>query len=113
MGFRLSCVLDIMQPVRPPTLQQPAEAWGGTLPGLDDDLERLQNSVSFLCTRSSPPPRRYVRLSNRKYDVTSKMGSAIMVDTHFRAALLYSGLDGSTSRFGSAEGSAGLGLWAA
>lgn len=45
--------------------------------------------------------------------MTSKMGSAIIVDTHFRAALLYSGLDGSTSRFGSADGSAGFGLWAA
>lgn len=57
--------------------------------------------------------RYYVRLSYRKYDVTSKMGSAIIVDTHFRAARLYSGLDGSTSRFGSAAGSAGFGAWAA
>lgn len=34
-------------------------------------------------------------LSKRKYDVTIKTGSAIIVDTHFRAADLYSGPEGS------------------
>lgn len=57
--------------------------------------------------------RFYVRLSYRKYDVTIKMGSAIIVDTHFRAARLYSGLDGSTVGFGSADGSGGFGTWGA
>lgn len=55
----------------------------------------------------------YVRLSYRKYEVTNRMGSAIIVDIHFRAARLYSGLDGSTSRFGSVTGSAGFGACAA
>ena len=62
---------------------------------------------SQLRVRQTFSSRHYVRLSYRKYDVTSKMGSAIIVATHFRAARLYSGLDGSTA------GSAGFCAWAA
>lgn len=43
--------------------------------------------------------------------MTIKMGSAIIVDTHFLEARLYSGLDRSTG-FGSRDGSAGFGVWA-
>lgn len=57
-----------------------------------------------MVTKTTHCKGHHVRRSYRKYDVTNKIGSAIIVDTHFRAADLYSGLDGSTSRFGSAAG---------
>jgi hypothetical protein len=101
--------------MRPATLQQPAEAWDGTLPSLGDYLEQLHTELasSLIDTKTAGCKGHYVRRSYRKYDVTSKMGSAIIADTHFRAACLYSGLDVSTGRFGSAAGSAGFGAWAA
>lgn len=100
--------------------QQPAEAFDGTPPGLDDYLEQLQTNrvsverpINFDMTYRWGEGGHYVRLSYKKYEVTNRIGSAIIVDIHFRAARLYSGLDGSTSRFGSAAGSAGFGAWAA
>lgn len=38
----------------------------------------------------------YLRLSKRKYEVTIRIGKAIMVEVHFRAAALYLGLEVST-----------------
>lgn len=102
--------------MRPPIQQQPAGAWDGTPPGLGDDLEQLQTELDWCIPESVKPSVSrgyYVRLSYRKYDVTIKMGSAIIVDTHFRAARLYSGLEGSTFGFDSADGSEGFGTWGA
>lgn len=102
------------EPLRLPMLQQPAEALYGTLPDLGGYLARLhpklaashKASETALCKEMA---KRWhnIRLSYRKYEVTSKIGSAIIACTHFRAACLYSGLEGSTGRFGS--GAAGFG----
>lgn len=52
MGFHLSYDLGIMsEPMRRPIPRQPAGALDGTPPGLDDDLEQLENRVRLVYPR--------------------------------------------------------------
>lgn len=78
-------------------------------------LPKATDAISLVhCKRSTSGVsgfgRRYLRLSNKKYDVTNKMGRATMTEIYLREAFLNSGLLRSTLGTSQSLSEAGNGL---
>lgn len=62
------------------------------------------------CSTAKAFTQGHSHLSKRKYDVTIRIGSAIIVDVHFHAACLYLALEASDGGFDPPEDRGGAGL---